>query len=391
MRRGGLRHVVQVIRSPDVLLSLAVLLIGLVGLVQRFAFGKSSTALGSYVTWGLWVGLYVYLVWLEIGSLLVYAVATHIFRWKALVSMRRLVYFVALIILTMALVTIAVDLGHPFRFWRVYTEPAFSSPLTWMVWLHTAYLVLLVAELRLVLRPAHEQTEKLLRVLSWVSIPLGIALITAVGMVFGVVAARPYWSITLLPLVFFTTSLVTGVALLTFLYVWFWRPYGGLDYEAICQQLRRILLGSMIVALYVAVVNLVLIFYSAVPSRTLPTLQVFTGPYSWSFWIYHGLLGIVVPFAILSRRLSSRWIGAAAFLVIATFIMVPLNVVIPAQVETQLPLLTEAYVHKRLSTAYFPTVTEWLFVVFVVGFGLSLFSIGKRALPVLKPDQEVSS
>ncbi len=415
------RGAAQALRRPEVLFAAVALLamaVGFIGVGGRIWFGKTVTALGSYVPWGLWIGVYVYLVWLEIGSLLVYAVLTYVFRWKALTAMRGLVYFTALIILVIALLTILLDIGHMFRFWKVYAQPAWSSPIAWMVWFHTAYLALLAAETWFALRPAlvrqagqpnlagkvarvlllgrtelspeaREQGERILKVLGWMSIPLGAALISVIGAIFGVVAARPYWNATILPLVFLVNSMVAGGALLTFQYVAFWRhrvsdlPAGEAGgYPEVCRQLGRILLGLLVVALYAALVNAVLILYPNVPSHAAAVKIIFYGPYWYSFWIFHVLLGIVVPLVLLIRFSSPFGIGTAAFLMAATFIVIPLNIVIPAQLEPQLKGLAEAYMDARLVTSYFPNLMEWLVVLFMGGFGLLLFVLGLRYLPL---------
>jgi Ni/Fe-hydrogenase subunit HybB-like protein len=56
------------------------LLIGSIGLFQRFTEGLRPTALGSYVPWGLWVATYEYLVWLEVGSLLVFTLLVYVLQ-----------------------------------------------------------------------------------------------------------------------------------------------------------------------------------------------------------------------------------------------------------------------------------------------------------------------
>jgi protein NrfD len=56
-------------------------------------------------------------------------------------------YLTALAILAMALILIGLDLGHPFRFWHVFIYPQWGSLMTWMIWLHLIYLVVLLGKL----------------------------------------------------------------------------------------------------------------------------------------------------------------------------------------------------------------------------------------------------
>src|SRR5687767_12985292 len=50
---------------------LAATAVGGVGVWQRLTLGEIGTAFGSYVPWGLWVGLYVYLVGVSGGAFLI--------------------------------------------------------------------------------------------------------------------------------------------------------------------------------------------------------------------------------------------------------------------------------------------------------------------------------
>ena len=65
-------------------LGAVLLLIGASSIIQRLGQGLAPTALGSYVPWGLWVGFYDYLVWLEVGSLLIFTTLVYVVGFKKL-------------------------------------------------------------------------------------------------------------------------------------------------------------------------------------------------------------------------------------------------------------------------------------------------------------------
>ncbi|MFN3335769.1 MAG: hypothetical protein ACK47M_24995, partial [Caldilinea sp.] len=75
MTTAQLNHGFRMDRRIDMIISatLAViaLAIGAWGVFQVLIMGDHG-ALTSYVPWGLWVGVYVYLVWLEVGTMLAY-------------------------------------------------------------------------------------------------------------------------------------------------------------------------------------------------------------------------------------------------------------------------------------------------------------------------------
>jgi hypothetical protein len=144
--------------TPDKWLWLAgivALLIGSIGLVDRFLHGLRPTDLGSFVPWGLWVAAYEYFVWLEVGSLFMFTLLVYVFKWKSLLpGMARMLYLTAAAILGMALILIGLDLGHPFRVWHVMVYPQWASLMTWMIWLHMVYMAVLVGKLFIELRPS---------------------------------------------------------------------------------------------------------------------------------------------------------------------------------------------------------------------------------------------
>ncbi|MBP6473290.1 MAG: polysulfide reductase NrfD, partial [Chloroflexi bacterium] len=205
-------------RNTDIfwVIGAILLLVGTPGIFQRLTSGLAPTALGSYVPWGLWVGFYDYLVWLEVGSLLVFTTLVYLVSFKRLARLKPLALFTGFVVLMMALLVVFIDLGQAMRFWHVLIYPTFSSMITWMVWLHILYMVVLVVELALVLDLIKlEETRKnqLLRLLAYLSLPMGLGLIIVSGSVFGVVAARPLWSTSSLPLMFLVSALAAGSGL----------------------------------------------------------------------------------------------------------------------------------------------------------------------------------
>ncbi len=170
------------------------------------------------------------------------------FQIKALRKIGRLALFTAALTLMMALLSIWFDLGHMWRAYEVMTRPNFTSMMAWMVWLYSAYFLLILAELwfelrcdlaALATRPGlfrpvyrvlslgwkcpqttqeaeacHRQSERVMRVLGSLGVPLAIAFHGGVGALFATLSARPYWHSSLFPIMFLTGALVSGGALI---------------------------------------------------------------------------------------------------------------------------------------------------------------------------------
>jgi len=369
------------------------LLIGGYGLYLHFTEGLRVTALGSFVPWGLGVAMYVYFVWLEVGTVLLFTVLVYVLKWNTLLpGMARMVYLAALAFLTMALIMIGMDLGHPFRFWHVLAYPQWNSLITWMFWLHVVYMALLLIKLFLEWRPVPARWAWLGTWLSYLGLPLGIALIVVVGGVFGVVIGRPAWQGSALPIYFLLSAMVAGAGLLTFEFVWFWPQRQGTDYVTTARRLGNLLLGLLIVALISTILIGTTILYPGVPAQATALQLTLFGPYWWVFWIFFGVFGVLVPIiALITQSQNARRIGLAAGLVVLTFIAVPLNIVIPPQlvIEVVEKGLVTAYTGPGLLPTYFPTWSEWLLALFALSLGFLIFMFGYHILQ-LRPQAKVT-
>ena len=364
-------------RRKDFIISLVIglsaLVIGAWGPLQVLLGGNHGD-LGSYVTWGLWVSIYVYLVWVEVGMILGYYALKHVLRVEGIEKLGPVIVLTAICALLSALFIIGMDLGHPFRAFRAFVDPNFASPMTWMIWLHTFYLLLLIIEFW----AYHNEYEKLIKWLNWVNIPAGVALVAVIGSLFGVIAARPFWNGSMLPMTFLVSSLIAGTALILLLHLLFSPWAGSRQYVRTASELGRFLTWAIMLGGLAALANLLVTLYPGVPARVEAIDLVLFGPYWWSVWIVHLLLGIVTPLALLVLfRKSLLALGVASALLVLTFVMVPLNLVIPGQAypTPELANIAEAFQHPRLSFGYDPTVVEWLVVVFALGIALTLFAL----------------
>src|SRR3990170_5445981 len=131
---------------------------GFVGLVPlgiavylRLTTGHELASYGSVIPWGLWVAQYIYFVGLSAGAFLLSSLA-YVFGVKRFEPIGRLAVFTAIVTLLLALFTIWMDIGHMERFWYVFVYPNISSPMAWMIWLYSAYFLLLIVEFWLLMR-----------------------------------------------------------------------------------------------------------------------------------------------------------------------------------------------------------------------------------------------
>jgi molybdopterin-containing oxidoreductase family membrane subunit len=395
---------------------LVLLIWGISGLIQRFASGRDAANYGSYMPWGLWVSAYIYFSGLSAGSFLLSSLY-YVFGIKRLEGIGRLSLLIAVVTLLMGLLCILFDLGHMGRFYEVFTRPSFSSMMAWMVWLYTAYLILILGMLWLDLRcdldrvaqkkegltsslyrvlaigwhcpetpkeidACHRQSVSLNRILGAIGIPLTIAFSGGVGALFATLSSKPYWHTGLYPVLFLVGALLSGSAIILAV-VGIIDIVTGKERKNIIKYLSRLVLGLLILYMLLEWAEFSIpMWYRVGPEFDLLTAVLF-GQFWYVFWIVHILLGAVIPVILFIKNPTSRLTAIlGGGLVAISFLAVRLNIVIPGQITPALEGLRDAYVDKRLLFHYVPSAFEWSVVAFVVAFGIALFYLGQKILPL---------
>ncbi|MCL4458369.1 MAG: polysulfide reductase NrfD [Chloroflexi bacterium] len=364
-------------------LSVVAFAVGSIGLFQRLTTGHLNTAYGSYVPWGLWVAMYLFFVGLAAGIFLIAALdiplGIRIFAGVAPAAL-----FAALVALGAGLLQIWLDLGWMSRIWNVYLSPSPSSVMAQIVWGYTLFGLLILVALVLRWRGGF---DRWLKVLMWLGIPLALYLSGAVGALLGVEASRLFWHVGLFPAQFPVFSVASGAALMLVI-------LELVDEQAVPRrdQLLGILalatIALQIVKLYFLWADYSQSLYGGVPENVAAVNMVLFGPYWWAFWILQIGLGTLIPLIIL---VVPRWgrqpalAGWAGMLILLGFAVARSNIVFPAMTVPEFDALRLAYTGPGLTYEYFPTLTEWLLAVWIVGLAALAFLAGHRwVLPKFK-------
>jgi protein NrfD len=403
-------------RDPQGLLKVAfwlagglLFVVGLIGWYDRFANGHENANYGSIVPWGLWVAAYIYFIGLSAGSFLISSLV-YVFNVKRFESIGRLAVFTAVVTLFLALLSIWADLGHMWRAWHVLVYPNFRSPMAWMIWLYSAYFLLLITELWFLLRrdlvvgarrpglrgtlyrvlalgsrdasaEGEARDRRIVRVLATVGVPVAIMFHGGVGSLFGVVAARPAWHSGLFPILFLLSALASGGALLIVISAIFqngWRR----NHDTVL-ALGGLVLGLLLLDLLFQASEFLVGFYGSIPSQTDPLHLILHGPFWWVFWVWQIGAGTLIPVLLLAlpTRKDARWVAVAGLLIAFGFLAVRLNIVVPSLASEEIAGLSAAIASPRLSTDYAPSATEWVMSGGIIGLGLLLFGLGEWLLP----------
>lgn len=199
--------------------------------------------------WSLLIVVYPYLTGLVAGAFIL-ASLVKVFNVKELQPVYRLSLLTALAFLLIAPLPLLLHLGHPERSYEIFLTPNLTSAMAMFGFVYAWYLmVVLLLEIwftyrrELIVWSQGERTvmkvvyrvlslfsvdtseesaafdRKAIKVITIIGIPSAFLLHGYVGFIFGSVKANPWWSSVLMPIVFLFSAIVSGIALVTFLYM----------------------------------------------------------------------------------------------------------------------------------------------------------------------------
>ena len=143
-------------------------------------------------------------------------------------------------------------------------------------------------------------------------------------------------------------------------------------------MLSRIVLGLLLVNISLEIAIMAVPLWGQIAYHIDAVKLVLFGPFWWVFWLAHVGLGCVLPLFLLSSKANLNRITWACGLIVATYMSVRLNIVIPALAIPEFKGLESAFIEKRLAFSYVPSPHEWQVSVFVVCLCAGLFYLGMR-------------
>ena len=201
------------------------------------------------IHWSLLIVVYPYVTGLVAGAFIL-ASLVKVFAIKEVQPTYRLSLLTALAFLLVAPLPLLLHLGRPFRFYEILLTPNPTSAMAMFGFVYAWYLmgVLLLEiwfeyrrDLIVLARSARRPLNwiyrvlslfsndtsaealafdrKAIRVITIIGIPSAFLLHCYVGFIFGSVKANPWWGSVLMPIVFLMSAIVSGIAMVIFLYM----------------------------------------------------------------------------------------------------------------------------------------------------------------------------
>src|SRR3989339_369287 len=278
--------------------------------------------------WSILIVLYPYITGLVAGAFIL-ASLERVFNVAALKPTYRLALLTALAFLIVAPLPLQMHLGHPERSYEMYLTPHSESAMAMFGFVYLWYLMaVLVLEIWFEYRKdlivwskggkapmkwiyrglslfssdiseaAVAFDKKAIKVITVIGIPSAFILHGYVGFIFGSVKANPWWSSVLIPIVFLMSAIVSGIALVIFLYMVI-TPLRGEGINMRClDKITSYLFYAVIVDFTLEALDFLHRLYESEESIKILSKLV-TDKLFVSLWIIQILLGMIIPLAIM--------------------------------------------------------------------------------------------
>jgi len=375
----NLEHGASASRWTTVLWILWIILIigGVIGVVQRLMYGHLAAGYGSYVPWGLWIGLYFLGIGISGGSFIIGAVGFILgVPGFSKPSELRMAIVLSIAAMIPAFIGVDLDLGHMERLYRVLTAPTFTSMIAFNAWMYNIFMIVAVVTWLLSFKNGSVWLKPLLVFGAFLSILFP----SQSGVFFEAVRINEFWHSPILSVLFLASAISLGAAgLLLARSVYGLRLATASDrndeYHAV-NWLRIILVLGILVYVVFEFAEFSIALWTTGPHSPNVEFLLF-GDYWAVFWILHVLLGIVIPLVLFGTSQKGLW-ALAALLVTVGFAAARMCILVPGQISGQIPGLQQAFQDARLTYSYHPTSMEYLVGFFMVAVGMAIFYVGMR-------------
>jgi dimethyl sulfoxide reductase membrane subunit len=387
---------------------IVLILIGLGVWIYQLSQGLQITHMRDNVIWGLYIISFMFFVGLSAGGLIV-ASAGRLFNVERFTPIVRLAVVEATVCIATAALLIIPDLGNPQRILNLFFHAHWLSPMIWDVTVILIYLVLSLLYLWLYTRrdlaergswmalgtkdtsaKARAHDHHLTYILAWIALPAAVLVHSITAWIFGLQISRGFWYSAIMPPLFISSALVSGLALVTLLALVV-RRTGRVSFgDDLTTFLGGLLAVFLAVEAFLMLSEVLAGYYPGIPTDAVH--QLFSGRYAPGFAI-EIVVGIVIPFILLAvaawRRRPQVVVVASVLALIGIFVHRANLIVIglgkdPIALPPGTPLGTPQANGSSFapSSVYFPSIWEFLIVLGIVALCALLFTLAVRYLPL---------
>jgi molybdopterin-containing oxidoreductase family membrane subunit len=242
-----------------------------------------------------------------------------------------------------------------------------------------------------------ERDHRITYRLAWVALPAAILVHSITAWIFGLQISRGFWYSSIMPPLFISSALVSGLALVTLLAL-IVRRTGRISFEDdLVTFLGGLLAVFVAVEAFLVLCEVLAGYYPGIPTDAVH--QLFTGRYGPGFAV-EIVVGLLVPFVMLAvaawRRRPTIVAVACVLAIIGIYVhRANLIVIGLGKAPIQLPPGTPLGIPQpsgssfATSSVYFPRIWEFLIVIGTVSLAALIFTLAVIYLPLRSNNEEV--
>ncbi|MCG9969179.1 Ni/Fe-hydrogenase cytochrome b subunit [Pelotomaculum terephthalicicum JT] len=348
--------------------------------LYRFIFGLGSvTNLNDQWPWGLWIGFDLLCGIALAGGGFSTALIVHVLHKEKYLPIARAALLTSLIGYIIALVSLFLDIGRWYNFWRPFFFWGYHSVLFEVFWCISLYTIVQIMEFGDIFfeRVRFPSLKRILHATIPFWLIIGIVLPTlhqsSLGSLYVIAVNRldPLWWSMLIPFFFVWSAFFLGPAMVTIEGTLAARAYGRVPEMPVFSSLTKVTMWMMIVYLVVKVIDL---NYRGVFT------QAFNGSLESNMFLIEMIVFVLLPivmYAVPSIRNKLWGVFTASVLVVAGVVFNRMNVVFTGMA-------------KSAGGHYFPTEWEILITIGMWSALILIYCFVVENFPILPKEDLVS-
>ncbi|MFC2158933.1 NrfD/PsrC family molybdoenzyme membrane anchor subunit [Acidobacteriota bacterium] len=269
---------------------------------------------------GVFIAIYFYLTGLSAGSFIISTLAFG-FGLEKFKPLGRMGVVLATTLLIIAPLFLLLHIGMPQRAWHLFVYLNLSSPITWGSFLLILYPINCLIYAYFMFKEKAKQTK----LFGFIGIPLAILVHGYTGFILAFGKARALWNTALMPILFLTSAIVSGIALMILVYIIkarFFSKSRSVNLDLV-YSLGKMLVWVIVFDLFLVGCDLIVLSISHSEAQAAAHLLL-AGKFSFLFIVVENILGKIVPLILIAVpkfRNQATVIIASILVIIGIFFM----------------------------------------------------------------------
>lgn len=391
---------------------IVICLVGMYAYYLQLRDGLVVTAMGDYVSWGIYISNFVFFVAISlVGSLITAIFRLANIQWST--PLTRISEIIAVSAIFFASIIIIVDMGRPERLINLFFHPRLQSPIIWDVVVIGTYFLIsifllylpLLPDLKIMIKnqnPEHKwslkfykflgsfwkgsaeqknKNSKSIMVLCIMIIPVAFCIHTVTSWLFAT-TYRPGWDSTNFGAYFVSGAFLVGSgAVVTAMYV-FRKVYKLENYitDLHFDRMGKAVVLLAFLYLYFNINEYLVPAFKMKKTEAIHLNELFTGHFAPMFW-FAIFVGMLIPIIILVTKKGRRphMVFIAGVMVVIGAWFKRYLIVTPTLLHPFLPMkdVPEKFLN------YFPSWQEWAIAFGSLAGALLIITIFARYFPII--------